>query len=39
VGAERDRFGKAGQRFAAKHDWNSVVKTYLDEIERIRRKS
>ncbi len=39
VGAERDRLGSAGKKFAQKHQWSAVVKTYLDEFERIRRKS
>lgn len=39
VGVEFARFGRAGKKFAERHQWGSVVKTYLDELEIIRRKS
>jgi len=39
VGVERAAMGKAGRKYAAQFTWDAVTAAYLDEIERIRRKS
>lgn len=39
VGVERAAMGKAGEKYAAQFTWDAVTAAYLDEIERIRRKS
>lgn len=39
VGTERAAMGQAGKKYAAQFTWDAVVGAYLDEIERIRRKS
>lgn len=39
VGVERAAMGKAGKKYAAQFTWDAVIGAYLDEIERIRRKS
>lgn len=39
VGVERAAMGKAGKKYAAKARWDVVVGAYLEELERIRRKS
>ena len=39
VGVDRAAMGKAGKKFAAKSRWDVVVQAYLEELEKIRRKS
>ena len=39
IGEERAAMGKAGKKYAAKSQWDVVVRAYLEEFEKIRRKS
>lgn len=39
VGEKRESMGKAGKKYAAKSRWDVVVSAYLEEFEKIRRKS
>lgn len=39
IGEERAAMGKAGKKYAAKSQWDVVVRAYLEEFEQIRRKS
>ncbi len=39
VGEERAVMSKAGKKYAAKSQWDVVVRAYLEEFEQIRRKS
>jgi glycosyltransferase involved in cell wall biosynthesis len=33
VGAERAQFARAARKYAARYDWDAVVKAYLEEID------
>jgi glycosyltransferase involved in cell wall biosynthesis len=35
LGLERSRFAANGKRFAARHQWASVVQAYLEEIAKL----